>query len=647
MRYTTLGRTGLKVSRLGFGCMRLPMNAEGRVERSLAIPMLRRAVDLGVTYFDTAIGYCNGDSQRVLGEAMAGIRDRVVLSTKNHLYEAPAEVWWGRLQESLELLQTDHIDIYNFHGNGWANYERNILGPNGKLKLMERAKAEGKIRHICCSFHDAPESLVKLIETGVFDVVTVQYNMLFRELERGLDRAGELGVGVVVMGPVGGGRLGVPSDRIREITGGAVASTQEAAFRFVLAHPAVSVALSGMSTMGMLEENVRIVSERDPFTAAQIAEIDAEAARTKARLGVPCTACGYCMPCPFGVDIPGNFRVYNEFKQFGLTEHAKAAYRGLSDRASVCAECGSCVAKCPQKIAIPGVLRKVMGDLDASYGEFGSVLAIRSASADALSVQLTTRNLRPEPIRPHVHVELADGCEPDPAVSEFSEVGPFAAASGRLAVRVPDGVGRLTGRTVTTHEQEIRETPVSLPFFIIPRDRIRLHRVTFEPASFGGNAEIAETHGYTVGLKWGDAGVAVELDIRSRMEGLARPGEASGGRVELYVDMRPAELRARNTYEDGVEQFLLSLAVPDYGTKSGRRYGLNMRIERTADGCRVWLDLPFADFVKPEWGQPKTIGLDWMFVPATAEGRECGHPTYGGRQGLWQNPKFFTRAFLV
>ena len=132
MKYTTLGRTGLIVSRLGFGCMRFPMTAEGKVDREQTVPLLHRAVELGVNYFDTAIFYCHGDSQRVVGEAFEGMRDRVVLSTKNHLHEAPADAWWARLEESLTFLRTDYLDIYNLHGMTWDYWTRNIDGPGGK-----------------------------------------------------------------------------------------------------------------------------------------------------------------------------------------------------------------------------------------------------------------------------------------------------------------------------------------------------------------------------------------------------------------------------------------------------------------------------------------------------------------------------------
>ena len=141
MQYATLGNTGLKVSRLGFGCMRLPMINQNTVDREKAIPMLHRAVELGITYFDSAVMYCGGDSQRVLGEAMERIRDKVIISTKNHHYDkADKAAWWKNLEDSLESLRTDHIDVYNFHGLNYERYEKAVGGEDGLYKEMLKAK---------------------------------------------------------------------------------------------------------------------------------------------------------------------------------------------------------------------------------------------------------------------------------------------------------------------------------------------------------------------------------------------------------------------------------------------------------------------------------------------------------------------------
>ena len=150
-----LGRTGLKVSQLGFGCMRLPMTGQGdaaRVDRELSTPMIHRAIEGGVNYFDTAVGYCNCDSQAAVGEALAGRRDQMVVSTKNPYYGQSEQEWWKNLETSLRLLRTDYIDIYNHHGMGYSGYV-NDVAPRVS-KWMQKARDQGLIRHICNSFHE-------------------------------------------------------------------------------------------------------------------------------------------------------------------------------------------------------------------------------------------------------------------------------------------------------------------------------------------------------------------------------------------------------------------------------------------------------------------------------------------------------------
>ncbi|OGV86415.1 MAG: hypothetical protein A2340_02790 [Lentisphaerae bacterium RIFOXYB12_FULL_60_10] len=649
MDYTSLGKTGLQVSRLGFGCMRLPMTDNGTVNRDLAIPLLRHAVERGINYFDTAIFYCHGDSQRVVGEALEGMRDRVVLSTKNHLHEAEPAAWWERLEESLRFLRTTWIDVYNLHGMTWDTWTRRVEPAGGKLELLLKAKEQGLIRHICCSFHDSPDALVKLADTGVFEAVTVQYNLLDRSLEDAIRHCRERGIGVVVMGPVGGGRLGIESQRIRELTATDVESTPEAALRFVLAHPGVTVALSGMSDLAMLEQNVHIVSTRPPFTRDQIQRIDAEIQRIRDQTGVRCPACGYCQPCPAGVDIPGNFAVYNEYRLYGLEAHSRRAYAGLAGRAALCTECGTCLAKCPQKIPIPTTLRDVMRELDPDMTPIGSLMSVHAVKPDgAIDARILVRNLGPQPLDTSLTLQPEYGtrCEPDHVA--LGSLAPDAAQRVPISARLQDGVGIFSGTVNLRAGDQERLTPFRIPMFLVPSDRIRWHAAMLKPADFGGNTDLPATHGYRVGLRHDDERIFLTIDIRSQLQALAAAGAAAGSRIELYVDMRPPDQGGRTApYTDGAEQFLVSLGEPGHGTKSGRIYPLNQRNDPTPDGVRVRMELPFAEFLKPGWPVPHEMGLDIMFVVATRDGIERGYPTYGGHGGLWQNPRLFARAWLL
>jgi predicted aldo/keto reductase-like oxidoreductase len=357
MIYRTLGRTGLKVSQLGFGAMRLPMTGEA-VNRELAIPMLHRAFAAGVNYVDTAVGYCNQDSQRVVGEALRGWRDKVVLSTKNPYYGESETEWWTNLENSLTRLQTDHIDIYHHHGISWTKYNE-AVAPR-LCHWMQRAKERGLIRHICASFHDDNTALRRLVDTGYVEVITLQYNLLNRKLEDGLAHAHERGVGVVVMGPVGGGRLGAPLEVFREVAVG-VQRVPELALRFVLANPHVSLALSGMSTLEQVEQNIQVASDPVALSAADHAAIRAHLGRLQAMTDLYCTGCRYCLPCPHGVEIPGIFEQFNLGRVYGVWEHARKVYSWWTKErkaADQCLECGLCEEKCPQHIPIRAQLKQ-------------------------------------------------------------------------------------------------------------------------------------------------------------------------------------------------------------------------------------------------------------------------------------------------
>ena len=354
MKYTTLGKTGERVSRLGMGCMRLPVKGDsGQVDRDAAAELIRRAFDGGIRIFDSHPGYCGGDSEPAVADGLAGVpRDRYILQTKTPIYKAPepGDDFESRLDASLQRLRTDHIDNYLYHSTAVTHIEAN---GDAAWKAMERGLGDGRIGHLGLSTHDTPENAHRLIDMGIFDMILMQYNLIDQTYAPCFAYARERGLGTMVMGPAGGGRLALPGDLARLVPG--ATSSPEAAFRFVWSNPDIDMAFSGMSTLDQLADNLRIVDTAEPLTNDERQALADEIDRRLERLDLYCTGCNYCMPCPNGVNIPNCFQFLTWLKAYGLEASARRAYQGLIDKgadASQCEACGECEDKCPQHISI-------------------------------------------------------------------------------------------------------------------------------------------------------------------------------------------------------------------------------------------------------------------------------------------------------
>jgi hypothetical protein len=368
MQYRSFGRTGVQVSALGFGCMRLPMKGN-RVDRRAALPMLQRAYELGVNYFDTGKLYCEQDSERTLGEAVRGMdRSKVYLATKYSQDAPTARDLRAKFETSLKIMKLDYIDFYHFWGISWEQFTTRLAIKGGPLEAFLKLKEEGLARRLSFSFHSAAEEMNRLVDTGYFETVLCQYNLLDRANEKAIAYAAGKGLGVAIMGPVGGGRLVEPASLLRRLLPGKRrVTTPELALRFVLSNPGVSVALSGMSSTEQVEENVATASRTTQLTADERERLARALDETRTLADLYCTGCKYCMPCPNDVDIPRIFELVNYRRVYGLVDYARQAYRELLEgrswpkgarAADACTQCGQCVEKCPQKIKIIEQLRE-------------------------------------------------------------------------------------------------------------------------------------------------------------------------------------------------------------------------------------------------------------------------------------------------
>jgi predicted aldo/keto reductase-like oxidoreductase len=375
MQYRDFGKYDWKVSALGFGCMRLP-TAEGErispnISEDEAIRMIRHAIDNGVNYVDTAYPYHGGQSEIVVGKALAGnYREKVNLATKLPVWMVASPSDFDvLLGEQLQKLQTDFIDFYLLHSLSKDRW-RNIVLKHNLLGKAAQAIADGRIRHLGFSVHDDYDGFEEIVNgTDLWDFCQIQYNYMDIENQAGtvgLKLAAAKGVAVVVMEPLLGGRLADPPKDIVAVMDAHPIHRSPAdwALQWVWDQPEVSVVLSGMSTMEQVEQN--LVSA-DASRIASFTEADqsliAEARRLyTARTVVPCTRCGYCMPCPNGVDIPHNFDIFNYAHLFDDVSTARFKYSvflSKDQRSGSCIECHECEEKCPQKIAITEWMPKV------------------------------------------------------------------------------------------------------------------------------------------------------------------------------------------------------------------------------------------------------------------------------------------------
>lgn len=334
MEYRPLGKTGLKVSLMGFGG--IPIQ---RVSREEAKEIITGAIERGINFFDSARGYT--DSESKIGQAVKGKRDKVILATKT--MARTYEQMTADIDKSLREFGVDYIDLYQCHNVKSQEDLDKILAPGGALEALDDAKKAGKIGYLGITGHIAPV-VVAGVKTGKFATVQFPYNFIERAAEEELfPLAREMKMGIIVMKPLAGGAFTKP----------------QLALRFLLQQN-VSAIIPGVDSLEQVELNVGLATEKIPLSPEELEYLIKEAKEIGERF---CRRCEYCKPCPQNLDMPTYFILHGYYERYGLPDWARERYQSLGVKANACEDCGLCETRCPYNLPIREMLKKVHRDL--------------------------------------------------------------------------------------------------------------------------------------------------------------------------------------------------------------------------------------------------------------------------------------------
>ena len=328
MEYRILGKTGLKISRLGFGG--IPIQ---RIDAEGTKALMHQMKDAGINYIDTARGYTI--SEDYLGEALEGIREHFVIATKSMARTRDAMA--KDIDISLQKLRTDYIDIYQVH-NATPEQLDQVCAPGGALEALQEAKAVGKIGHIGLTAHSL-DTFKKALELDWVETFMFPYNIVETQGEKLIRACKEKNIGFIVMKPLAGGAI----------------EDATIALRYICANPAVDVVIPGMAEPREIAQNMEAVCDTAPLTQEEKAQI----LQIRNALGTQfCRRCNYCQPCAAGIAISSVFLFEGYLSRYGLEEWARSRYADLSVKASACIGCGACEARCPYNLPIRDMLKK-------------------------------------------------------------------------------------------------------------------------------------------------------------------------------------------------------------------------------------------------------------------------------------------------
>ena len=367
MKYRKLGKTGIDVSVLGFGCMRYHEFGEDE-----GIRAVRRAIELGVNYFETSPGYCAKRSEIILGNAIKGQRDKVMVSTKCTVSACPtADLMRASLEESLKKLQTDRVDFFQIWGLKLAQFREKAGVKGGTLEGMRKAQDEGLIGRIGFTSHDTAENVIELMRTGEFVSLTIPVSLAERQVDSVPPVAKELGMGLVIMRPLAGG-LVVQGRNVSFVLDGKPVSKAEAGLRYLISFPEITTFASGMRKVEEVEENARVADTVEEGNLAErkiiLSQFEAIEKKFRAAKGKVCTGCGYCLPCPQEVPISRILHLYNMLQIFGADGVARQEYAYVTVKGDSCTQCEECVEKCPDNLSIPELLKEAHKALSQEGG---------------------------------------------------------------------------------------------------------------------------------------------------------------------------------------------------------------------------------------------------------------------------------------
>ena len=335
MEYAMLGKTGLRISRMGFGGIPI-QKTDAQVTRAL----MEELVAHGVNYIDTARGYTV--SEAYLGEALCGLRDRFVLATKS--MARTKEAMARDIETSLANLRTDHIDLYQVHNPSLKELEQ-VCAPGGALEALLEAKAAGRIGHIGVTAHMAAV-FERALTLPWVETVMFPYNIVETQGEALMKRAHEQGVGFICMKPLAGGAL----------------EDATLAMRFIAQNPDVSVVIPGMCDVREVRQNIDAFEDTAPLTADELARIET----IRKELGTQfCRRCNYCQPCTAGISMSGIFVLEGYLNRYGLGDWAKQRYAAMAKKAGDCVGCGVCETRCPYQLPIREMLRRCKAEFGA------------------------------------------------------------------------------------------------------------------------------------------------------------------------------------------------------------------------------------------------------------------------------------------